>query len=107
MSWTRTVDEDPVSLTRAVMHYDSATDTVTNVEYQNVKSIADIAEEHRKNQPSWRPWKGDFHLVGVLPNIVYWKLWKEQRLPSQDLAAFKKWWNTEGQHTWNTKTGRL
>jgi hypothetical protein len=106
MSWTRTLDDDPVTASRTVVSYDSAADTMTVSEQQDVSAIAEIANEYRKAEPSWRPWKGDWHLVGQLPNVVYWDLWKQGRLPSQDVNAFRKWWATDGK-VWATKTGRL
>ena len=106
MSWTRTLDTDPVTKTRTVMHYDSVSDIATTYDEQNVQDIFDTAKEARKAEPSWGKWKGDWHMVGMLPNVVYWDLWQKGMLPSQDPSAFRKWWN-ENQGTWNTKTGRL
>ena len=105
-SWTRTVDDDPVTRTRTIMHYDAETDMVTVADQQNVTDAAELAKAIRNEEPSWRKWQGDSHLVGIIPDVVYWQLWKEGRLPSQDQAAFRRWWN-EHQGTWNTKTGRL
>ena len=106
MSWTRTLDVDPVTHTVTKMHYDAANDMMYTYDEQDVQSVYDTAKELRKDQPSWGKWKGDWHQVGMIPNIVYWKLWQEGKLPSQDPAAFRKWWN-ENQNSWNTKTGRL
>jgi len=106
MSWTRILDDDPVTGTRTMMHHDGADDTVSVYDEQNVQAIYEQAKAARNNQPSWGKWKGDFHQVGLLPDVVYWDLWRKGMLPSQDAAAFKRWWN-ENQDTWNTKTGRL
>jgi len=106
MSWTRTLDTDPVTRTVTKVHYDAATDIMTTFDEQEVGDIYDVAKEVRKAQPKWGKWKGDWHMVGILPNVVYWDLWKKGMLPSQDPAAFRKWWN-EHQGSWNTKTGRL
>lgn len=106
MSWTRTLDYDPVTKTATKMHYDAAGDIITTYDEQDVAQIAADAKALRNDQPSWRKWKGDWHHIGVIPNNVYWMLWKEGRLPSQDMNAFRKWWN-ENQDTWATKTGRL
>ena len=106
MSYTRMIEDDPATLTKTYMHYDSESDMVTTYDEQNVDDIHDIVKEARKTQPSWRKWKGDFHQIGMIPNTVYWYLWKKGMLPSQDKEAFRKWWN-ENQSLWNTKTGRL
>jgi hypothetical protein len=106
MSWTRILDDDPVTRTRTVMHYDATEDRVIVSDEQNVQAIYEGAKAARNDQPSWRKWRGDMHYIGELPDVVYWDLWRKGMLPSQDLAAFKKWWNTN-QDTWATKTGRL
>lgn len=108
MSSTWTLDDDPVTGTRTKLHYDAGTETFRAYDEQRVSDIHRDVKEIQNAQPSWGKWKGDWHHIGKIPNNVYWKLWQEGRLPSQDKDAFKRWWNErQNQEAWATKTGRL
>lgn len=103
---THLVAHDPEAGITQYYHFDDVTGDITletrwtsNVDEVN----PDAYNSHSDHKPS--AWKGDWHHVAAVPNVVLHDLKKKGILDDQ--KAFKKWLNDRDNRVFRTKPGRV
>ncbi len=101
----RVFDSDPLTQTKRTFHYDDTDESFVIATQQDCESIVETNKALQNSQDERTGWKGTWHRVASIPNVVWWDL--VRRGIANDDKALKKWLRDPSNRFFRTKPGRL
>jgi hypothetical protein len=99
----RFFDYNPITKETEYFYSDADGENFTIETVQDVTEIAKYNKELYKENSG--RWKGDFHQVASIPNVIYWELWRQGIV--QDEEKFKEWMNDPDNRVFRTRDGKI
>jgi hypothetical protein len=101
---SRSLGVDPDTGIEEILHFDADSGDLLHLEHrQDVEAMVERSVAEAIDAPSG--WKGDWHKVASIPNVVLMELEKQGIL--NDPPRFKKWLNDRDNRFFRTREGHL